>query len=74
MYSHIIGSSGAMEIKVYITLLNVQHMEDKSKIYLMIISLFLFSYFHFSSVKDSQVYLTSQHRQHLLLGVIVVDI
>lgn len=75
MYSYTIGSSGAMEKKVCITLLNVQHMEDKPRTCLLINFFFFFpSYFHFPSVEDSQVYLKSQYRQDLLLGVIAVDI
>lgn len=75
MYSHIIRSSSAMEIKFCITLLNVRNTEDNTKIYIMIISLlFFFSYFHFPSLKDNQMYLKSQYRQDLLLGVIAVDI
>lgn len=42
MYSYTIGSSGAMEIKVCITVLNVQHMEDKPRTCLLINFIFLF--------------------------------
>lgn len=74
MYSHIIASSGVAKIKAYIVCFNVQHVENKSKAHLTIISIIFFlRYVKLHTVKDSQVYLKSQHRKDLLLGVAVVD-